>query len=127
MKEDKKFTYMHEINDELAECYPEWKERVLNDLKFGLIDKLITEISKSEKIVRISDPVITKHIERGTTEMRLNMKITELIRCENCIYSGDALLCDGIKSYFCNLHWYAINQDDFCSCAIEKEKYNERG
>lgn len=86
-------------------------EYVDRRLKENFVDKIISETEKGEKIIgmgKIQERMIP---ELHRIESSLEMTVTDLVRCKDCIYSHESVA----PIVWCDYHAIPMIKIDFCS------------
>lgn len=114
---DNRYHAEYLIPNEIVDRYPTEMQRVIKHLGEQLTEKLFCEIQKGEMIVCLKDVTTNDNYPLNMTEVRQEIRITDLVRCKDCIYFHD--YGDGVKNCWGN--GGGTKDDDFCSHAERKD------
>lgn len=84
---------------------------VTHELKMNFVDLIFSELEKGEKIIGMGKIQKRMISELCQIESSLEMTVTDLVRCKDCIHSQE-----GVPPFvWCGYHDIGMKKIDFCS------------
>lgn len=109
---DSRFYANSLIPNEILDRYPTSVDIALKDIGKQLTERLLCEIQKGEKIVYLKDVTTNDKHSLNMTELKQEIRITDLVRCKDCKWWD--------KKWGCELLGFVRNNMENFYCADGK-------